>query len=527
VPTGGGKSLLIAAFVHRVLTQWPGERIIVLTHVRELIDQNHKQLLRAWPAAPAGIYSAGLKRREHDARVLFAGIQSVYDKADKIGWADLVIVDECHLIPKSGMGMYRQLLDSLRSMNSQLKLIGLTATPFRTGEGSLDKGEDRLFDGVAYTCEILRLIDEGYLSRVTSRGTSAPIQTAGLHVRMGDFVEAEIEQAAMAGDLIPRQCDEIIARGADRKAWLVFCCSVDHARAVADALTARGVACATVFGETAKDDRDATVRDFKAGGIRCVVNVNVLTTGFDAPQTDLIVLLRPTMSPVLYVQMVGRGLRLADGKADCLVLDFGGNVRRHGPIDQVRINDAAKGTGAAPVRECPECQAFVPIAAQECECGYVFPPTEEVAEEKTDERPAQEEILSSNISPIERWTVQRTSYRLHQKPGKTRTLAVEYEAGFGQRVREWVCFDHGDTTFPYRKALAWWKAHGGKQPPPGSCMEAIGRQSELLAVDTVTVNTKGEWPEILGTVMKPREREPGEDDEPATTSDIDYSELPF
>ena len=534
VPTGGGKSLLIAAFVHRVLTQWPGERILVLTHVRELIDQNHKQLLRAWPSAPAGIYSAGLKRREHDARVLFAGIQSVHDKAEKIGWSDLVLIDEAHLISRDSMGRYRTFLDAMSSMNPNLKVIGFTATPFRTGEGSLDKGDDRIFHGTAYTCDVAKLILDGYLSRVTAKSAATSIDTSGVHVRAGDFVESELAEAAMAGDNVPKACREIVARGTGRRAWLAFCCSIEHAVAVAEELTALGVTCATVFGETPKEERDATVAAFRAGQIQCVVNVNVLTTGFDAPQTDLIALLRPTCSPVLHVQMIGRGLRLAEGKADCLVLDFGGNCKRHGPIDAVKLREPSegKGDGSQLARECPQCESLVSIAARFCpDCGYEWPPDEEVGE-KHDEKPDEDVQIVSGlepINPIERWTVQRANYRLHQKPGKTRTLAVEYECGYGQRVREWVCFDHPDGSFPFRKAMAWWKAHGGSQPPPGSCMEAIGRQAELLRLETITVNTKVEWPELIGFLAKPREeREPGADDAvPTSDPTYDYGDLPF
>lgn len=530
VPTGGGKSLIIAAFCHSVLSQWPSERILVLTHVKELIEQNHRQMLRAWPSAPAGIYSAGLRRREHDARILFAGIQSVHTKAALIGWADLVIVDEAHLIPKSGMGMYRTLLNDLRSINSHLKVIGLTATPYRTGEGALDAGDDRLFDGVAYDCDLLRLIGAGFLSKVTSKATSARIDTGGLHVRMGDFVEHELEQAAMAGDNVPKAVAEIIRRGADRKAWLVFCCSVAHAEAVATAMADSGVQVASVFGDTARDERDRVVADFKAGRLRCVVNVNVLTTGFDAPQTDLIAMLRPTMSAVLYVQMVGRGLRLADGKTDCLVLDFAGNVEMHGPIDAVRVRQPGKKQpGQMLARECPACQTLVSIAATVCpDCGFEWA-VAELGDVGTGHgvTPSEAPILSTigDRSPIERWDVQSVVWRRNEKPGKPATLCVEYSGGFQQRVREWVCFDHPDGSFPYRKAVSWWKAHGGLQPAPGGVFEAMQRRGECLDVLGVTVDTRGEWPEIVGVRLA---SEPGVDpsDKPSTTS-VDLSTLPF
>ena len=537
VPTGGGKSLIIAGFVHRVLSQWPNERILVLTHVRELITQNHAQMLRAWPSAPAGIYSAGLKRREHDARVLFAGIQSVYDKAALIGWADLILIDEAHLIPKSGFGMYRTLIDALRSMNSSLKLIGLTATPFRTGEGSLAAGEDRLFHGIAYSCDIVQLIRDGHLSHVTAKAGKDRIATAGLHIRMGDFVEAELESAAMAPDLVARQCAEIVKRGADRKSWLVFCCSVAHAEDVAAQLSAIGVSVRTVFGETPKEERDEVTKGFKDGAIRCIVNVNVLTTGFDAPGVDLLVLLRPTMSPVLYVQMIGRGLRVAPDKADCLALDFGGNVERHGPIDEVNIKEPGKvDKDTVLARTCPECSSLVSIRATVCpECGYEWALAEPESTPRTDEKPGELDIIRGMAPPespkpsIATWAVDYVVYTRHEgKDGKPASLRVTYWCGV-QQVNEWVCFDHPEGSFPRRKANQWWQKHGGDVSAFPQSVEDARYHIELGAIGRVkgvVADVRGQWPTVLNVVMA----SDADDDLPATApsqSDIDYSDLPF
>lgn len=506
VPTGGGKSLIIAGFVHSVLTQWPGERIVILTHVRELIAQNHAALLRAWPgAAPiAGIYSAGLKRREHEAPLLFAGIQSVYSKAALLGWADLVIVDEAHLIPRSGFGMYRTLLQDLSAMNPKLKVIGLTATPFRTGDGSLDKGDDRLFHGIAYDCNIVSLIRDNYLSAVTSKATKASIDTSGVHTQAGDWVQDELEEAATRGDLVPRAMAEIVARGQDRKAWLLFCCGLEHARACAAALqNAHGIECATVFGETPAEERDRIIRDFREGRLRAIANVGVLTTGFDAPNVDLIALLRPTQSPGLYVQMVGRGLRLAPGKPNCLVLDFGTNVLRHGPIDAVNIREPKKGdkTGVMPARECPQCEELVSIAARQCPaCGYEWVILDGELGGKHDDKPDEQAIIAGlePRNPIERWDVTSVRYDRHEKPGKPPSLMVEYQGGFQQRVREWVCFEH--TGFPRVKAAQWWTSRGGAMPVPVTVEEARCRieADELAPVLGVVVDTRGDWPELRG-----------------------------
>jgi len=513
VPTGGGKSVILAAFTHSVLAQWPGERILVLTHVKELIEQNHATMLRCWPGAPAGIYSAGLGRKEHDAPILFAGIQSAYRQASRIGWADLVLVDEAHLIPRDGFGMYRRFLSDLTSMNGQLRVIGLTATPFRTDSGSLEQGDDRLFHGIAYDCDLVQLIQNGWLSPVTSRGTKAPISTIGCRKQAGDYLVADLERAAMGQDLVPRAVSEIVARGQDRKAWLLFCCTVDHAVAVAAQLREHGIHAATVFGETAKGERDQGVADFKAGRLRAMVNVNVLTTGFDAPHVDLIALLRPTMSPGLYVQMVGRGLRRADGKADCLVLDFGGNVLRHGPIDRVKLKQPGQGAGGeAPAKECPQCMLLIAAGHQQCpECGHEFPPPQPQRHEaEPDENGTLVAGAPHPTGGIERWDVESTTYRRHEKRGNPLnenpfTLCAEYTCGWRKWVREWICFEHQG--YARVKAERWWKERGGAAPVPTTVAEALQRQRELRPVTTVTVDVRGEYPELrsvrLGTAAAP------------------------
>lgn len=545
VPTGGGKSLIIAAFVKSVLDQWPKERILVLTHVKELIAQNEQQMLRWWPEAPTGVYSAGLRRRELDQPVTFAGIQSVYNKAKQIEWADLVIVDECHLIPRDGDGRYQQLLNDLGAINSNLKVIGLTATPYRTGEGRLDDGKGRMFAGIAYNCDLAGLILDGYLSRIRSKAAKAQIDTSELHIRGGEFIESEMQAAAMLDGGVQRQCQEIVSRSTGRRSWLVFCCGIDHANAVAEELrTVHGKRVATVFGHTPREERDSMLVAYKAGEIDAVANCNVLTTGFDAPQTDLIALLRPTMSPVLYVQMVGRGLRRAEGKDDCLVLDFGGNFERHGPIDSINVRAPGAG-GPAPTKVCPECDEVVLAGVAECPaCGYEFPPPD--PEPKTfgapDESAEFVAGLAPKVAPIQTWDVQRIDYQKWQSrsPGKLPTLRVDYACGLARSVSEWVCVEHPAGSFPRKKAIEWWRRRFGHRLGAGESVPESADQAEVILSlgstaehlrepQRVVVDVRGEYPQLLQVIFG---REPGDSDgagepPPTSTSDVDYSDLPF
>lgn len=529
-----GKSIILTAFVHSVLSQWPKERILVLTHVRELIAQNHAAMLRLWPGAPAGICSAGIGRREWDAPILFAGIQTIHKRAARIGWIDLVIVDEAHLIPSEGFGMYRRLLDALASMNSKLKVIGLTATPFRTDSGRLDQEKGRIFHGIAFDCGLVRLIDEGFLSPVISKSTHATIDTTGVHTKLGEFVAKELEQAALAHDLVARACDEIVARASDRRSMLLFGCGIEHATTIRDRLIERGIDCECVFGDTPKDQRDDTIARFKAGRLRAISNFGVLTTGFDAPNIDLIALMRPTKSPVLYVQMVGRGLRIAPGKTDCLVLDFGGNVMRHGPIDMVEPkaeradnSDEEDENDGPPVKECPQCMSFVLIAARTCpDCGYVFP-VPELHEAKPD---VETPIIAghSKDGGIEKWNVVRTTFREHHKPGKPVSLRVDYECGFRRWISEWVCFEHDG--YARVKAEQWWRKRGGRSPAPATVDQArvrIDLSNEIRRAIEVTVDTRGEYPKLLSVKLEETEAGAFEPDARPRGTTSDLSDLPF
>ncbi|MDD3095876.1 MAG: DEAD/DEAH box helicase family protein, partial [Candidatus Marinimicrobia bacterium] len=163
-PTGSGKSLLIAEFVRRTLAEYQNLRVMVLVDSRELVRQNAEELRAIWPEAPVGVYSAGLKRRQKNAQITFAGIQSVYRRASEFGVIHIVIVDECHMIPRASSSRYGTFLRGLRAINPNVVAIGLTATPYRLDSGLLTEGEGALFDGIAYDIDIAGLIADGYLS---------------------------------------------------------------------------------------------------------------------------------------------------------------------------------------------------------------------------------------------------------------------------------------------------------------------------------------------------------------------------
>lgn len=510
IPTGGGKSAVIATIASEAVKQWQG-RVIVLAHVKELLEQNAAALLRVCPELDIGIYSAGLGMRNTSNAVIVAGIQSVFDKPEAFGRRDLIICDEVHLVQPNGEGRYSKFIEAF----SDARTIGLTATPYRLGTGEIC-GPDHILNSLCYRVGVRALIAQGFLSKLISkRGLN--IDFSGLHVERGEFVAKEAD-ALMCG-VVPAAVGEILKHTKDRKSVLIFCQSRDHAKQVQGKLIQQGADCGYVDGDSL--DRAQTLQDFKAGQLKYLANINVLTTGFDAPGTDCIVLLRPTVSPGLYYQMVGRGFRIADGKSECLVLDFGGNVARHGPIDAIQIRPKIGGRMESTplVKTCPNCQSMIAPSYGTCpDCLYVFP----VQEKTTHEAKAGEEAI---LSTPEEYDVKDVSYERHLKrdasEGDPATFHVRYRIGVNQFISEYVCFEHSHT-FLKRKSEKWWKARSA-EPVPETASEAMvhARNGSLAKTLKITAVQKGRFHEVLSAVIG---------DKPEAVEDlleVDLDEVPF
>lgn len=501
--TGLGKSVVIAKLTRDLLTAYPDMRVLMLVHVKELVAQNFQALLRLWPDAPAGIYSAGLGRREAHHRITFASIQSVYRKARELGPRDLVLIDEAHLVPVGGDGMYRNLIEALRDMRPDMRVAGFSATPYRMDSGRLDTGSDRLFDEVVYSYGVGPGIDDGWLSPLISKGGATEIDVSGVGKRGGEFIAGALEAAANQDDITRAAVTEMQRYGADRRSWLVFCTGVKHAYAVRQALREAGVVAETVTGDTPQGERDNIIRAFRDGRIRALTNANVLTTGFDAPSVDMIAMLRPTLSTGLYVQMIGRGTRKAEGKDNCLVLDFAGVVRRHGPVDTVEIAPKKGGAGDAKVtadtvraKECPNCAGLAALNARICkDCGHEWPMKAEPKHEKVaDDAPIlssqAQRMLNVDDQPVLSWSAVR-----HTKPGAPDSMRVSYLAGL-MAYPEWVCFEH--TGFAAQKAERWWRQHGGAAPVPRTVTDGLARFAELRKPEVIQTRRNGRWFDIIG-----------------------------
>lgn len=456
MPTGAGKSIVVAAIIKDMLERFGGRRVLVLTHQKELIAQNFEKLQTLYPQCEPGIYSASLGRKETHNKVLFCGIQSVHKKAHQLGDFSLILIDECHTIPKSGSGMYRRFIDDMNRLCGKVPVIGLTATPYRMDSGYLHKGDGALFTDIAYEVFINDLLERGYLCPLTTKQVGFVIDTQGVKKRGGEFIAEDLE--AVVDPVTESALADAIPRIEGRKSGIVFCVTVRHAHHVSEYLNDNGIICKVVSGETPKAERDHLLKQYKAGAIRCLANVNVLTTGFDAPATDFLIMLRPTQSPGLYVQMGGRGMRLSEGKYDCLVLDYAGNIQRHGPIDAITIKEKkGKGEGEAPVKVCPECESIVHASLRVCACGHEFPPPAL----KIEKHASKAAILSKDYEPEWKSVSYVTYSRWPGKDGKPDTMRVNYMDDSGlfpiKIASEFVCVFH-PMGWAREKAEKWWDA---------------------------------------------------------------------
>ncbi|WP_442511786.1 DEAD/DEAH box helicase [Novipirellula sp. SH528] len=505
LPTGAGKSLVLAKIASDAVHQWNG-RVLILAHVKELLEQNADKVRRLCPDIKVGLYSAGLKKRDTNTPVLVAGIQSVYKRACDLDPFDLVIVDEAHLISKKGDGMYRQFLADCKVINPHVRVIGLTATPFRLDSGMICS-PDHFLNHVCYEIGIKELIRDGYLCPLVSKAGVNRADFSSVHVRAGEFVSEEVERLAGNDTLVSAACAEIVELTADRRAVLIFATSVAHGRRVVETLrNNHGIDCGFVTGETPAGERDEMLARFRGEGgsgfqpelfpsqatklchdqpLRFLCNVNVLTTGFDAPRVDCVVMLRPTMSPGLLYQCVGRGFRLHPEKQNCLVLDFGGNIERHGPIDQIKPKEkATRPDQAPPAKECQKCHALVACGYANCpECGHPFPPPDREAHEA---KASEAGVLSGEVTDTEH-AVQDVIYRIHRKrdadEDAPRCLRVDYMIGLDHWQSEFICIEH--TGYARRKAEAWWHERC-LDPCPTDAEEALDiAEAGLLAVPEI------------------------------------------
>lgn len=496
LPTGSGKTVVMADIIHQSVTKWPRTKVLVLSHVKEILEQDYRAIKFHIPrfADKIGVNSASIGKREF-SQITVAGIQSVYRNGEKFRDVNLIIIDECHLIPPDNDSMYRMFFASM----DKPRYLGLTATPFRLGSGLIyGDTDDTIFDDlvVDYTTtnRFVSLIKQGYLCRLRTQSTKTRLNTVNIGTRGGDFDTSQMSDEFNIKAITTAACKEIVAAGQDYKKWLIFAIDIKHAEAIAETLIKLGVPSMVVHSKM-DFDRSTIINMYKQGYFRALVNVNVLTTGFDDPEIDLIALLRPTKSPVMHVQTIGRGLRIAEGKDHCLVLDFAGNTARLGPINDIRVRKIRKGKdpneeGEAPTKECPNCGAILPIHVRTCEwCKYEFPRKTALSTSAY-----KGEVIKEGNDPKERgkwYKVHDVSHYRHLKRNMPDMVKVSYYVGM-RYFNEYVTLDH--TGYARHASLHWVKVRNGTSRTTEQLMDEFPR---LKKPSEIKVDTRGRYPRII------------------------------
>lgn len=359
LPTGAGKSLILAE-----LARVAKGRVLIVTHVKELVAQNAEKV--GVLSQPGSIFAAGLNQKDSSAKTVIASVQSAARNLAQFTDAfSLLIIDECHRVSLTEGSQYQQLFSQLRQHNPALKVLGLTATPYRLGtgwiyqshyHGRVGSTEQATFDRCIFELPLRPLISKGYLAKpVLLDGLSAQYDFSKLQSLTGnDYSEQQIESVlgkmGRATKLIVGQLCQLAA---SKQGIIIFAATVRHANEILDLLKAQGQQAALLTATTSSNERDQLIAAFKAKQLKFLVNVAVLTTGFDAPHVDLIAIMRPTASVSLFQQMVGRGLRSAPDKTQCLIIDYAANGY---DLFYPEVGSPRPTSKSVPVQvPCPEC----------------------------------------------------------------------------------------------------------------------------------------------------------------------------
>lgn len=544
LPTGTGKSLVIAEFFKRALHRYPTTRGIMSTHVKELIRQNAERMVASWPLAPLGIHSAGMGQRDTVQPIIFGGIKSMVGKYPMLGYRDFMVIDEAHLVSPNADTSYVKFINELkygidydpdkpltratfeRAMaspycNPYLKVIMLTATPYRMGLGHLTNG--KIATHTAYNlCTIdgfNRLMAEGYLCPLIPKKTRTEFDLSNVGMSQGDFVQSAM-QAAVDKDEITFAClKELVEYGWNRRCGLIFASGIEHAEHIGEMMNSVfGESCVVIHSKKSDAENEQALKDWKSGRAKWAVNMNSLTTGVDNPMVDIIGMMRGTLSTGLWVQMLGRGTRplyapgydlddfnsrwaaiYAGGKANCLVMDFAGNTRRLGPINDPVI-PKMKGQGApgdAPVRICPQCGTYNHASVRQCVvCGTEFDFSPSLSRSA-----GTDELLRSDAPQVEVFKVNRVVYQPYTtKTSDRNMIRVSYYCESLRTFYELITVEpkagSDKLDYPAKKGRDWFRQRYPSEPPEKNS-DVLKVMSELRPPVQIRVWVNKQYPEVL------------------------------
>lgn len=528
MPTGSGKSGVIAMIIKRLLTQYPGMRATVGTHSKELVAQDAAALIKVWPQAPFGIFSEGLKSKNALMPITFCSILSAVKNIKAFGKQNLFLIDEVQMLSPDEETSYQKFIKGLREENPGLRVGGLSATLYRKKGGMIVEGN--IFNKTCYDITGRRafetLINLGYLIPLKSKPTSFVFDVSKARSVGGDFNQGDIQKIVNEDGKTERALQEALQLGADLNHWMVFCSGIEHVEKTAAILAAWGESVTYIHSKMSDGERDIRIKMFTEGQVRIIVNDGILTTGFDCPFVDHLVVLRPTKSVVLHVQILGRGTRpyYADGfdlettegrlaaiaassKQFCRVSDFGGNLERLGPINDPTLPGRKKKSGIMPIKICQTsrlvygeprgtlrgCGEYNFCAArycEECKAEFIFD------EEPKIDKEATKAVAISMSEPECYWfPVDSCEYEPYTRPFQHPAMRVLYYCGLN-RYTELISLE-SEAPYARHRAHEWWRERGFE--PPLLTHDGFKYTHDLPIPKWIYVHINTKFPRIMAT----------------------------
>ena len=519
---GAGKTVIISRLINSYYFQ-TDRAFLILAHKKELVEQFNKTFKEKTdiPDYDIGICCAGLGQKELKKRIIIGTIQTFVNELDNYEFCSMLVIDEAHRIEIGKGSQYDQVIDGLRNKNANLRILGCTATPYRLGHGyiygDLCTGKN-LFPSCNYTIQYKELVETGYLMPLEGKvsiDSSYQSDIKDININ-GDYALDEI------GSMMSRQVHLESAVEAIKeycngyKHICVFCCTIAHSDLLNDLL---GDESTVVHSQLSMTERDENLQAWKSGLKRIICSVNILVEGFDFPPLDCLVFARPTLSAGLYLQAVGRVLRISPVKNKAFLLDLTDNTSRFGTdLDNIEIKVPRKVENEIKKikeleKDCPNCNAVIHTACVECpDCGYQFPEME-----------YQDAGIPSSLDDVrfgepepETWNVTWCEWHRHTKKDKPDSVRIEYhflEDGIEGQTRqdlilygwtkiasEWLCFEHGG--YATEKAKAWWRKMCNENIPK-STDEALDMLHENGMAEPIQIITKkdGKFKQVVNHIF--------------------------
>ena len=511
-PGGSGKSHMIAAVGERAVTEF-GD-VLVLARSEKLLTQNRAKFSDDVQES-IGVYCAGLGLKELGKPITIASAQSLAGAEADLSRVRLVLVDECDEISDDEESQYQRIF---AACHPEHRIVGFTATPFRTGSGKITWGEEII------NIPLKAIMDAGHLTPPTNK-VGTVLDLSNVRVALGEYVQSQLDELYADPTLLAKSVEKIRQYSAERSHCLIFTQSVAHADLLASAMEFNGMPCVVVTGDTDKDELAWIIQDFEEGRCKYLINVMLLTRGYDMPAVDMIAVLRATKSKRLWEQILYRGTRLHPAKRDFLVLDMGNNFITHGPLGSPNIDSGRGASRAASGKICPVCEDFTPPLARSCPaCGYQFPEPEI----RTVSHAARADNTSATIYDpqgepvIQKYAVENVLYKIHKNRAKgTTSIMVSYYCGYGKygNIAEWIS-PWSKSEWAQNNAWKFFKERGVDLAPPISAYsedDLLWHCDSLKKPIEITVDHSAEFPRVKHyrweEVLRPTPPQPELDDE--------------